>query len=94
MGISPQIVRIPTQIKNDKDLTQTQKVQDFNSNKKSQFPDYVKPLLKQYICLLRFNQDFGNLIKDLDYDNVKEVLHALQMGVVMCVEDKAVKALS
>ena len=72
MGISPQIVRIPTQIKNDKDLTQTQKVQDFNSNKKSQFPDYVKPLLKQYICLLRFNQDFGNLIKDLDYDNVKE----------------------
>ena len=72
MGISPQIVRIPTQIKNDKDLTQTQKVQDFNSYKKSQFPDYLKPYVKQYICLLGINHDFGNLIKDLDIKKVRK----------------------
>ena len=52
---------------NDKDLTHkitTQKT-------KSQFPDYVKPFLKQYICLLGFNQEFGNLIKDLDIKKVR-----------------------
>ena len=72
MGISPQFTQDFNSTQNDKDLTQTQKVQDFNSNKKSQFPDYVKPFLKQYICLLGINQDFGILINDLDYDNVKE----------------------
>ena len=71
MGISPQFTQDFNSTQNDKDLTQTQKVQDFNSNKKSQFPDYVKPFLKQYICLLGINRDFGYLLKDLLYKNVK-----------------------
>ena len=55
MGISPQIARIPTQLKNDKNLTETQKVQDFNSNKKqSKFPDYAKSFKKEYIFFIRY----------------------------------------
>ena len=53
---------------NDKDLTQkisTQKT-------KSQFPDYVKPFLKQYICLLGINQDFGYLTKELYFEDVEK----------------------
>ena len=53
---------------NDKDLTQkisTQKI-------KSQFPDYVKPFLKQYICLLGINQDFGYLNKELYFEDVEK----------------------
>ena len=53
---------------NDKDLTQkisTQKT-------KSQFPDYVKPFLKQYICLLGINQDFGYLNKELYFEDVEK----------------------
>ena len=73
MGISPQIARIPTQLKNDKNLTETQKVQDFNSNKKqSKFPDYAKSFKKEYIFLLGIDQSFSYLNKDLDFYDVEK----------------------
>ena len=72
MGISPQIPRIPTQLKNDKDLTQTQKVQDFNSNKKiSKIPDYAKSFKKEYIFLLGIDESFSYLRKDLYFSDVE-----------------------
>ena len=53
---------------NDKDLTH-----DISNKKmKSQFPDYVKPFLKQYICLLGINNDFGHLLRHLDFEDVKK----------------------
>ena len=35
-------------------------------------PSYVKSFKKQYICLLSINQEFGYLIKNLEYDDVKK----------------------
>ena len=43
MGISPQLTQDFNSTQNDKDLIETQNVQDFNSNKKiSKIPDYAK----------------------------------------------------
>ena len=53
---------------NDKDLTHNIS----NKKMKSQFPDYVKPFLKQYICLLGINQEFGYLNKELYFADVKK----------------------
>ena len=72
MGISPQVTQVFNSTKNDKNLTETQKVQDFNSNKKqSKFPDYAKSFIKQYIFLLGIDKSFSYLYKDLDFDDVK-----------------------
>ena len=65
MGISPQIARIPTQLKNDKDLTQTQKVQDFNSNKKiSKIPDYAKDYKNECLFIIGIDGCFGSILKE------------------------------
>ena len=53
---------------NDKDLTHN--ISNKNINHK--FPDYVKPFLKQYICLLGLNDNFGHIHKYLDYENIKK----------------------
>ena len=50
MGISPQLATDFKSTQNDKDLIETQNVQDFNSNKKpSKFPDYAKDYKKEYV---------------------------------------------
>ena len=72
MGVWPQNTIDLESYPNDKDLTQTQKVQDFNSNKKSKFPDYVKPFVKQYVSLLGINHEFGYLNKDLYFEDVEK----------------------
>ena len=57
---------------NDKDLTQKQRYRISTQKTKSQFPDYVKPFLKQYICLLGINQEFGYLNKELYFEDVEK----------------------
>ena len=65
MGISPQIARIPTQLKNDKNLTESQKVQDFNSNKKiSKIPDYAKDYKNEYLFIIGIDGCFGSILKE------------------------------
>ena len=72
MGISPQLTQDFNSTKNDKDLIETQNVQDFNSNKKiSKFPDYAKSFKKEYIFLLGINESFSYLYKDLYFYDVQ-----------------------
>ena len=53
MGISPQLTQDFNSTKNDKDLIETQNVQDFNSNKKpSKIPDYAKDYKNEYLFII------------------------------------------
>ena len=68
MGISPQLTQDFNSTQNDKDLIETPKVQDFNSNKK--FPDYAS-FKKECIFLLGIDESFSYLNKDLDFIDVE-----------------------
>ena len=72
MGISPQLTQDFNSTKNDTDLIETPKVQDFNSNKKiSKIPDYAKSFKKEYIFLLGIDESFSYLNKDLYFIDVE-----------------------
>ena len=65
MGISPQIAIEFKSTQNEKDLTQTQNVQDFNSNKKhSKIPDYAKDYKNEYLFIKRIDGCFGSILKE------------------------------
>ena len=71
MGVSPQLATDFKSTQNDKDLIETQNVQDFNSNKKpSKFPDYAKDYKKEYVFLLGINEAFSYLIKGIGFNFV------------------------
>ena len=53
---------------NDKDLTHNIS----NKKMKSQFPVYAQNYIKQYICLLGLNDNFGHIHRYLDYENIKK----------------------
>ena len=67
MGISPQLTQDFNSTKNDKDLIETQNVQDFNSNKKiSKFPDYAKDYKNEYILIIGIDKAFEYYIENFD----------------------------
>ena len=53
---------------NDKDLTHN--ISNKNINHK--FPVYAQNYIKQYICLLGLNDNFGHIHRYLDYENIKK----------------------
>ena len=79
MGISTQNANDFKSTKNDKDLIETPKVQDFNSNKKpSKFPVYAKDYKKKNVFLLGVDESFSYLFKGIGfnyigYGSLKEV---------------------
>ena len=67
MGISPQLTQDFNSTKNDKDLTQTQKVQDFNSNNKhSKIPDYAKDYKNEYLFIIGIDGFFKYFVDNFD----------------------------
>ena len=65
MGISPQLTQDFNSTKNDKDLIETQNVQDFNSNKKhSKIPDYAKDYKNEYLFIIGIDGCFGSILKE------------------------------
>ena len=65
MGISPQLTQDFNSTKNDKDLIETQNVQDFNSYKKiSKIPDYAKDYKNEYLFIIGIDGCFGSILKE------------------------------
>ena len=65
MGISPQLTQDFNSTKNDKNLIETQNVQDFNSNKKiSKIPDYAKDYKNEYLFIIGIDGCFGSILKE------------------------------
>ena len=65
MGISPQLTQDFNSTQNDKDLIETQNVQDFNSNKKpSKIPDYAKHYKNEYLFIIGIDGCFGSILKE------------------------------
>ena len=65
MGISSQLSNDFKSTQNDKDLTETPKVRDFNSNKKhSKIPDYAKDHKNEYLFIIGIDGCFGSLLKE------------------------------
>ena len=55
--LGSQLISNPAQIMNDKDLTNN--ISNKNINHK--FPVYAQNYIKQYICLLGLNDNFGHI---------------------------------
>ena len=67
MGISPQLSQDFNSTQNDNNLTKTQKVQDFNSNKKhSKIPDYAKDYKNEYLFIKGIDGCFKYFVDNFD----------------------------
>ena len=67
MGISPQLTQDFNSTQNDKDLIETQNVQDFNSNKKPpKIPDYAKDYKNEYLFIIGIDKAFEYYIENFD----------------------------
>ena len=95
MGISTQNANDFKSTKNDKDLIETPKVQDFNSNKKpSKFPVYAKDYKNEYLfiigidgCFKYFVDNFENIYDDYlslnkKFEYIKKFIRKLEYDQV------------
>ena len=69
MGVPARFtIDLKSSTNNDKDLTHN--ISDKNINHK--FPVYAQNYIKQYICLLGLNDNFGHIHRYLAYENIKK----------------------
>ena len=67
MGISPQLAIDFKSTQNDKDLIETQNVQDFNSNKKiSKIPDYAKDYKNECLFIIGIDGCFKYFVDNFE----------------------------
>ena len=69
MGVPARFtIDLKSRTNNDKDLTHN--ISNKNINHK--FPVYAQNYIKQYICLLGLNDNFGHIHRYLAYENIKK----------------------